>query len=249
MANFNDVDQFFQNPLHIACASGFADMAKFLIESNDLDLFALDINGNTVLHMAARAAMPRTCWLIASKNRGECIFLSTISNKQKLTPYDLIRHEKGLSHRKIKNWLRMEERVNPIIKKQFSGNGTINGKKYNDYITPGDFTLIETIMIRLGLTTQQQGYLEWLFRFLLPFLILSFPVLVNKFVNPYEYSVFKGLLGFGSLPMLMFIFTKQKHRISHIISYENSFYLGFFLAGMAHNYFVFYAYITEGKLI
>lgn len=95
ITNFNDADQFLQTPLHIACASGFADMAKFLIETGDIDLFSQDINGNTIMHMTARAALPRTCWMIAQKNRGECIRLLTIQNKQSQRPYDLIRNEKS----------------------------------------------------------------------------------------------------------------------------------------------------------
>jgi hypothetical protein len=35
------------------------------------------------MHMAAKSGMSRTCWLIAQKNRGECIRLINFENKQK----------------------------------------------------------------------------------------------------------------------------------------------------------------------
>lgn len=105
IANFNDVDQFMQNPLHIACATGCADLAKLLIESGDIDLMAVDINGNSILHMCARTGMLRTCWLIATKKKGEAIRLAMVYNKQKQRPYDIIRNEKSKSTLNFKSEL------------------------------------------------------------------------------------------------------------------------------------------------
>lgn len=47
----NDVDQFQQNALHIACASGFSDLIMYLINRGEIDYYAQDFNGNTCLHM------------------------------------------------------------------------------------------------------------------------------------------------------------------------------------------------------
>ena len=39
ITSFNDIDQFQQNALHIAAASGFSDLAKYLIDSGDISMF------------------------------------------------------------------------------------------------------------------------------------------------------------------------------------------------------------------
>jgi ankyrin repeat protein len=49
--SLNDFDQFQQNPMHIAAASGFNDLIIYLLERSDVDIFAQDFNGNTCLHM------------------------------------------------------------------------------------------------------------------------------------------------------------------------------------------------------
>ncbi len=252
IANFNDVDQFLQNPLHIACASGFADLAKLLIESGDIDLLAVDINGNSILHMCARTAMVRTCWLITSKYKGETIRLVNTYNKQKQRPYDIIRNEKSLNHKKLKHWLKMEEATNAILLKEPVEGSDMTSKRLADdvkfHTSNEDFTPIEKVMIKLKLSTARQAYLEWLFRFMCPLMIVSSPVLINSFIIPFEYSVLKGLLGFGSLALLLYSFSRQKHRINHIAGYENAFYLGFFMTGIVHNYTNFFLYINKSNL-
>ena len=93
--NLNEVDQFLQNPLHIACASGFQEMINFLIDSGQIDLNAQDSNGNTCMHMAVKCGLPRICWKIAQQNGGECARLIGVVNNQNQRPIDLIRNEKG----------------------------------------------------------------------------------------------------------------------------------------------------------
>lgn len=145
----------------------------------------------------------------------------------------------------------MEEFTNPILLSQASSHDPEKNAKRtaDDARFNNDFSVLDKAMITLKLTTSQQAYLEWSFRFMLPLLIISFPVFVNTFLIPHEHSLAKGLLGFGSLGFLLFSFTKQKHRISHIAGYENSFYLGFFIMGVTHNYTNFYAYLNQGKFI
>ncbi len=93
--NMNDADQFLQNPLHIASASGFVDLMNYLLERSDIDIFAQDYNGNTVLHMTAKCGLPRMCWLIAQQRKGEGSRLIAIENKQNQLPYDIIKNERG----------------------------------------------------------------------------------------------------------------------------------------------------------
>ena len=93
--NLNNVDQFLQNPLHIACASGFQEMINYLLESGQIDLMAQDANGNTCLHMAVKYGLPRICWKIVQQNRGECARMIGTLNKQNQRPIDLIKNEKA----------------------------------------------------------------------------------------------------------------------------------------------------------
>lgn len=51
ISNFDDLDQFKQNALHIACASGYSDLIHFLIKRGDINYYLQDFNGNTCLHM------------------------------------------------------------------------------------------------------------------------------------------------------------------------------------------------------
>lgn len=51
VSNLNEMDQFKQNALHIACASGFTGLIKYLIDQGGIDYMAQDFNGNTCLHM------------------------------------------------------------------------------------------------------------------------------------------------------------------------------------------------------
>lgn len=95
IGNLNDVDQFLQNPLHIACASGFSDLIIYLMKKSDIDIFAQDFNGNTVLHMAAKCGLSRICWMLAQMNKGEGVRLVGIPNKQMQLPFDIIKNERG----------------------------------------------------------------------------------------------------------------------------------------------------------
>ena len=83
--DLNDADQFEQNAMHIACASGFQELIRYLIEHGNINLYAQDCNGNTCLHMAAKCGLPRICWQITQKYNGEAIRLIGVLNKQNQT--------------------------------------------------------------------------------------------------------------------------------------------------------------------
>ena len=95
IGGFNELDQFQQNALHIACACGYYDLAKFLLDSGEFNLFAQDVNGNTCLHMAVKSGMDRLCWQMTRFNHGECVRLVNITNNNNQKPFDLIRNERG----------------------------------------------------------------------------------------------------------------------------------------------------------
>ena len=127
--------------------------------------------------MAARAGMSKICWEIAAKNRGECIRLATIFNKQNLRPYDLIRNEKGQKHRQIKEWLRMESLVNSLVINNNNGNGNDSSSidKSDDQMIMGSMSglnLLEKCMVGLKMSTRQQGYAEWALRYVSSFLVM-----------------------------------------------------------------------------
>ena len=81
--------------MHIACASGFAELIKYLLDTGEVNIYAQDCNGNTCLHMAAKCGLPRLCWLITQKDRGEGARLIGVLNSQNQRPFDIIRNEKA----------------------------------------------------------------------------------------------------------------------------------------------------------
>jgi ankyrin repeat protein len=83
----NDIDQFKQNPLHIACASQHVNLANYLIKTKKISLYEQDFNGNTCLHMAAKAGLSRVCWNIV-KQAGKRII--NIQNGGHQCAHDLI---------------------------------------------------------------------------------------------------------------------------------------------------------------
>lgn len=144
----------------------------------------------------------------------------------------------------------MESLVNPLIINNsiMSGSNDKKSDAFSIMNSNSELSIVEKVMVKLKLSTKQQGDLEWFFRFISPFLAMSISVFINFFIIPHEYSLWKGLLGFLSFPMILYLFKQQKHRISHICGYENSYYLGFFLTGMVHNYFTYFVYINKCKL-
>jgi hypothetical protein len=169
--------------------------------------------------MAAKSGMARTCWLITQKNRGDCVRLINVENKQKQKPYDLIRNEKGPQFKKIRDWLRIEARTNDFIDRiNIKSN---NEKKSDDFIMPSKFptqkmcSLLPANSI-FKWSSYRIGYAEWLSRFVCFFVLLTLPQILNRVLFVNEISVFKGIIAYSALISIMFVLTKQKHRINHI---------------------------------
>ena len=83
----NEIDQFKQTALHIAAACGHEDLARYLINTKEFNLYDQDFNGNTVLHMAAKFGLTRLSWFIF-KNSGRRLL--NVQNKIYQTPLELI---------------------------------------------------------------------------------------------------------------------------------------------------------------
>ena len=169
--------------------------------------------------MAAKSGMARICWLITQKNHGDYVRLINIENKQKQKPYDLIRNEKGPQFKKIRDWLRIEAKTNDLIDN--ISLKTSYEKKSDDFVMPSKFptqkicSLLPTNFI-FKLSSYRMGYVEWLSRFACFFILLTLPQILNRILFEDEISVFKGIIAYSSLIAIMFVLTKQKHRINHI---------------------------------
>ena len=171
--------------------------------------------------MAAKSGMPRSCWLIAQKNRGECIRLINFENKQKQKPYDLIRNEKGPQFKKIRDWLRVETRTNQLLDNP-SIDTTMYEKKSDDFMMPSKFptqklaSFLPACCI-FKYNSYRQAYTEWLARLTCFFVLLTIPQLVNRLLfDSNGLSAFRGIIAYGSMGGILFALTKQKHRIDHI---------------------------------
>lgn len=203
--------------------------------------------------MAAKSGMAKTCWSIAQKNRGECARLINYENKQKQKPYDLIRNEKGYKFKQIRDWIRLEARTNDFLDKN-SDTTTIYEKKTDDFLVPSKFptkklcSLLPSNNI-FKLNSYRQGYIEWLSRLTAFFILLTIPQILNRILfDPDEFTYLRAFLGFGSLAAILFVLTKQKHRINHISGWENPFYLGYFMAVATHNYVSYYSVVVQCNL-
>ena len=201
--------------------------------------------------MAVKSGMPRISWLIAQKNRGECIRLINIENKQKQKPYDLIRNEKGMHFKKIRDWLRLELKTNDLLDK--NTEPTIYEKKSEDFMIPSKFptkklcSLLPANSI-FKWNSNRAAYFEWYSRITGFFIILTIPQILNRVLfDKNDLTIFRGILGYASLAVILYTLTKQKHRINHICGWENPFYLGYFLALVVHNYTSFYTVVLQCK--
>lgn len=202
------------------------------------------------MHMAVKSGMSRTCWLIAQKNRGECIRLINVENKQKQKPYDLIRNEKGLQFKKIRDWLRLESKTNDLLEKT-SDTTTMYEKKSDDFMIPSKFPTKKLCSLfpannLFKWNSHRAAYFEWYARFTGFFIIITIPQVLNRVLfNKNDLNIFRGVLAYSALACILYTLTKQKHRINHICGWENPFYLGYFLALVVHNYTSFYLVVLQ----
>jgi ankyrin repeat protein len=113
--DLNELDQFEQNVLLIACSLGFQELIRYLLDHGQINLNVQDCNGNTCLHLTVLQCLPRISWLITQQSNGQCIRLITLLNKQNQTPFDLIRNENAGNFKLIRNWLRFEVKTNDYI--------------------------------------------------------------------------------------------------------------------------------------
>ena len=241
--DLNDVDQFNQNAMHIACSLGFQEMIRYLLDHGKISMYAQDCNGNTCLHLAARQGLPRLCWLITQKNNGECARLIPILNKQNQTAFDVIRNENAPHFKKIRNWLRLEAKTNEYL----LANRDIYEKKNDGQ--PSSMLKIKrgTTWIKWNSTRRMQ--LEWLAHFLTFPISLLLPMLMYMtFFDKNKLSMWQGLIGYSSFIIIMFGMTRQRHRIEHISGVHNPFNLGLFSCLFLCNYFTYFTVMIDCEL-
>ena len=109
------------------------------------------------------------------------------------------------SFKKIKEWLKLEAATNPLV---VESDTNFKDKKSDNVATMNNSAF--------KWSSHRQAQAEWLIRITSFFMAVTLPVLINKLIVPYELSVLKGLIGYSTLPAILFLFSRQKHRISHI---------------------------------
>ena len=243
--NINDlnvVDQFGQNAMHIACASNFQELIKFLLDQGKLNLYAQDCNGNTCLHMAAKSGLARICWQITQKHNGECVRLINIANKQNQTPLDIIRNETESNFLLIKQWISLEAKTNDyLIDKSYNFN--LNGKK-----TDMPVSMRRNRMNFFKWNSDTSMRLCWILQLLKLPLIISLPMIINAFLfDKNELSLWQGLIGYSTFVLVTVPIAKLTHRISHISGLQNPFLFGFIVGILFHNYTMFFFSLIESK--
>ncbi|CAF0868772.1 unnamed protein product [Brachionus calyciflorus] len=242
--NLNDVDQFQQSALHIACASGFSDLIMYLIDRGDIDFFLKDFNGNNCLHMAAKCGLSRICWILTKQNKGQCAKLIGDMNNQSQTPFDIIRNEKGSQYKKIRDWLRLEAKTNKYL--LYNEN---NYDKKSDTLYSGSSSSLLKIKkgtFWLNWNDDFKMRLDWYTRLFVVLILFVIPMLINRYlIYPGELSLIKGIVGFTTYIGLFYVMVGQRHRCTHISAYQNPFYVGLIVNLFISNYSSYYLIILD----
>lgn len=80
-------------------------------------------------------------------------------------------------------------------------------------------------------------------------LIFAIPFLINAFlIYPGELSLWKGVVGYSTFIGLFYVMVRQRHRCTHISSYQNPFYLGLVLNLFVDNYLTYYGVLNDSML-
>lgn len=91
--------------------------------------------------------------------------------------------------------------------------------------------------------------LDWYSRLFSVLIIFNLPFLINTFViYPNEMSLWKGLIGYSSLVLMVYIMSRQRHRCTHISGYQNPFHVGILIAMFLNNYSTYYFYLVNCKI-
>jgi len=245
MNDLNDLDQFGQNPMHIAASLGYQELIRYLLDHGNINLYAPDCNGNTCLHLTAKQGLGRLCWLITQKNGGECARLISALNKQNQTAFDAIRNENAPNFRKIRHWLRLEAKTNEVLLEKER-----DSKVYDKKLDKPSPSLLKikpgTVFFQWNSTRRMQA--EWLVHFLTFPISLLIPMLVYRILfDSSQLSMWHGLIGYSSFPIIVYGMTHQRHRIEHLSGLHNPFNLGLFSCLFLCNYSTYYILMIDCK--
>ena len=231
--NLNEADQFGQNALHIACSGAFYELTKYILSHGKINLYAQDCNGNTCLHMAAKAGMPKTSYAITRKNNGDCIRLVTIANNQNQTPYDLIRNETKPNFVLLKNWLRLEANTNEYL---------LENK--HDY--PFSKKRSPSLTSYFKWNTDNDRRFQWMFQFMKFPIIMTVPMLINMILfDKNDFSLLQGLIGYSTFIFIVATVAKLAHRIPHISGAQNPYLFGLIFSILFYNYTTYFLFFLE----
>lgn len=247
--DLNELDQFEQNVMHIACSLGFQELIRYLVDHGQINLYAQDCNGNSCLHLTALRGLPRISWLLTQQNNGQCIRLITLLNKQNQTPFDLIRNENTPNFRLIRNWLRLELKTNDCILSENKSKNRNSEKKADEK------NLISSLKAKSG-AVNISSYLkwnsfrrlkfDWFCHFLLFPLSLLIPMVAYRILfDNRELSLWNGIIGYFSLPLILYGLTRQRHRIANISGEPNPYNLGLFACLFACNYITYFSIMLD----
>ena len=121
----------------------------------------------------------------------------------------------------------MESKTNDILLGLNSDNIIFDEKKNDNYLIPSRFPtgkilsffpspLRKRVYNLVKWNAERQGNAEWYFRFTSFFFLITIPLLVNQFLIGSN-TLWKGFIGYTPFIGILYLFTQQKHRISHII--------------------------------
>lgn len=144
-----------------------------------------------------------------------------------------------LRYKKIRDWLRLEAKTNKFLLKNSA----------EDKYPRTSLLKIKKGTFFFNWNDNFKMNLDWYSRMFAVFLIFIIPFLINTFViYPNEMSLLKGLVGYSSLFLLVYVMVRQRHRCTHISGHQNPFHVGLLFAMFLNNYSTFYFYLDNCKI-
>ena len=140
--------------------------------------------------------------------------------------------------------MRLEAKTNKFL----LSNTSSYDKKTDNILTHSESSLlkIKKGTILLNWNDDLKMNLDYYARLFGLLLIFAIPMLINSFlIYPGELSLWKGVVGYSTFIGLFSVMVRQRHRCTHISSYQNPFYVGLILNLFVNNYLTYYGVLVD----
>ena len=151
------------------------------------------------------------------------------------------------SFKKIKDWLRLEAKTNEYLLDSCQDASSFEKKTDHSYSSNASLLKIKRGTRFFKWNSKRSMQLEYLIRFISFGTVLTVPMLIYWYLFDNQLNAWKGFFGYSTFIGIIFVITKQRHRIEHISGLQNPYHIGFFTSLFIYNYWTHYVYLMECK--